>query len=224
MQNSVELFGFCASAVVAVSLLMSSLVRLRWINLTGSLMFTAYGVMIRAYPVALLNFAIALINVYYLASIYRRKDQFRLVELEPSNAVLEEFFRVHDGGIRRFFPSFPDSVSRAKRAFAAMRNGQLAGVILASETEPRTLRLWLDYVVPEYRDFKIGHFVYGRRQEVFERLGITRVTASSEVPEHAAYLKRMGFVPSGPSDAPLYVRTVCGESASCGDAGWRRTE
>ena len=59
MQNPVEWFGYAASVVVAVSLLMSSLIKLRWINMVGSLMFTGYGLLIGAYPVALLNFTIA---------------------------------------------------------------------------------------------------------------------------------------------------------------------
>ena len=45
-----ETFGYLASLLVAVSLMMRSIVRLRWINLTGAACFTAYGILIAAYP------------------------------------------------------------------------------------------------------------------------------------------------------------------------------
>ena len=91
MRNAVEWFGYASSSVVAVSLLMRSLIKLRWINLAGALMFTTYGLLIRAYPVALLNFAIAGITVCCLAKIYRQKDQLKLVPVGAGSALLAEF-------------------------------------------------------------------------------------------------------------------------------------
>lgn len=208
MQNLVEWFGYSASVVVAVSLLMSSLVKLRWINLVGSSMFSAYGAIIGAYPVAVLNFAIACINVYYLVGFYRQKDQFKLVEVSPESSILAEFLSVHAEGIRVFFPSYPASLKNADRAFVAMRNGQLAGVILSSLEKPGTMRVWVDYVTPAYRDFKIGHFVYERNLEVFRRLGIKTLVGKAEVPEHGEYLERMGFVSDAGGEPGMFVRTV----------------
>lgn len=208
MENMVEWFGYSSSVVVAISLLMSSLIKLRWINLTGALMFTAYGVMIKAYPVAVLNFAIAGINVYHLMGIYRKKDQFKLVEVSLSSSILAEFLSVHADGIRRYFPSYPDSAKMADRAFAAMRNGQLAGVILASGEKNGTMRLWVDYVTPEYRDFKMGRYVFEQNQQVFRQLGFITILSKSEVPEHGAYLKKMGFSATPGNEPGLYTRKV----------------
>lgn len=66
-----ELIGYTASFIVLVSLLMSSLWRLRILNLVGALTFTAYGVLIGAAPVAVVNFLIAVIDVYYLLRMRR---------------------------------------------------------------------------------------------------------------------------------------------------------
>ncbi len=63
---SFETLGYVASIFVAASLTMRSLTRLRVINLVGSLLFTAYGLIISAYPVAVVNAFIVLVNVYYL--------------------------------------------------------------------------------------------------------------------------------------------------------------
>ena len=50
-----ELIGYLASVLVALSLTMRSILRLRLINLLGAAFFTVYGLLITAYPVAFLN-------------------------------------------------------------------------------------------------------------------------------------------------------------------------
>ncbi|MCU8090446.1 YgjV family protein [Shewanella sp. SM20] len=76
MDNSTiwEWVGYLASVVVAISLMMSNIKKLRWWNLIGAALFVAYGVAIGAYPVALVNFFIVLIDTYYLVKLYREAD------------------------------------------------------------------------------------------------------------------------------------------------------
>jgi len=69
---SFEMLGYLASVFVAVSLTMRSLTKLRVINLIGSLLFTAYGLIISAYPVAVVNAFIVLVNIYYLQQSFKR--------------------------------------------------------------------------------------------------------------------------------------------------------
>lgn len=69
-----EWVGYLASVVVAISLMMSNIKKLRWWNLIGAALFVAYGVAIGAYPVALVNFFIMLIDTYYLVKLYREAD------------------------------------------------------------------------------------------------------------------------------------------------------
>ncbi len=76
MDNAIiwEWVGYLASVVVAISLMMSNIKKLRWWNLIGAALFVAYGVAIGAYPVALVNFFIVLIDTYYLVKLYREAD------------------------------------------------------------------------------------------------------------------------------------------------------
>lgn len=67
-----EWVGYLASVVVAISLMMANIKKLRWWNLIGAALFVAYGVAIEAYPVALVNFFIVLIDAYYLVKLYRK--------------------------------------------------------------------------------------------------------------------------------------------------------
>ena len=67
--NIWEWVGYLASVVVAISLMMSDIKKLRWWNLIGAGLFVAYGLAIDAIPVALVNFV--LIDAYYLVKLYR---------------------------------------------------------------------------------------------------------------------------------------------------------
>ena len=68
---SFEMLGYAASVFVAVSLMMRSLVKLRVINLIGSVLFTTYGLIIGAYPVAVVNAFIVVVNIYYLQQSFK---------------------------------------------------------------------------------------------------------------------------------------------------------
>lgn len=69
--NLVEVLGYLASVMVAISLMMKDIVKLRVLNFVGCALFSAYGAAIEAWPVAGMNAFIACINVYYLVKMYR---------------------------------------------------------------------------------------------------------------------------------------------------------
>ncbi|MDF0535200.1 YgjV family protein [Shewanella yunxiaonensis] len=69
--NTVELVGYSASLMVALSLMMKDIVRLRWVNLGGCGLFVAYGLAIDSWPVVSMNAFGACVNLYYLFKSYR---------------------------------------------------------------------------------------------------------------------------------------------------------
>lgn len=62
----IELAGYSASILIAISLTMTDIYKLRIINSIGCLMFVIYGLNVGAYPVALANAIIIIINIYNL--------------------------------------------------------------------------------------------------------------------------------------------------------------
>ncbi|WP_299688554.1 YgjV family protein [uncultured Vibrio sp.] len=71
--NMVEILGYAASVMVALSLTMKDIVRLRVLNFIGCALFTVYGVIIDAWPVAVTNGFIACVNIYFLAKMQKEK-------------------------------------------------------------------------------------------------------------------------------------------------------
>ena len=73
VSNWMEWIGYAASLMVAVSLLMTDVIKLRLLNTVGCLLFVIYGFLVGAYPVAVANLAIILINLYHLYKLYNEK-------------------------------------------------------------------------------------------------------------------------------------------------------
>lgn len=72
MSMIIEMVGYLGSILVVVSMLMSSVIKLRVINTIGSGVFAAYALIIHSYPTALMNFCLVAINVYNLVKLSKR--------------------------------------------------------------------------------------------------------------------------------------------------------
>lgn len=70
----IEMFGYLGSFLVVVSMLMTSVKRLRIMNSIGAGLFAIYAVIIHSYPTALMNSCLVLINIYNLAKMRRDSD------------------------------------------------------------------------------------------------------------------------------------------------------
>jgi hypothetical protein len=188
-----SLFGYFASLVIAISMTMNSIVKFRWINLVGAVGFAVYGVLIHAVPVTVLNGFIALVDVYYLVKIYRKKEVFDILEVRSDNKYLLEFLKFHEKDIHRFFPDFSYKPEMNTISFFVLRNLNVAGVFLAHREEKDILYVGLDYVTPEYRDLKNGKFIYSHLRSRFIQDGFKRVVAPVSSKKYEKYLKKLGF-------------------------------
>ncbi len=173
---------------------MKSLIKLRVFNGIGALVFVAYGILIKAYPVAVLNGLIVVIDIYYLIQMMRRRDYFSLMEVTPNSRYLEFFLNFHLEDIRNFFPSFSYQPCAADLIFFVLRDTIPAGLVIIQQDE-QTGKVLLDYALNDYRDFKIGAFIFDDNADLLQQRGINRLTAKAKVPFHAKYLRKMGFVP-----------------------------
>jgi hypothetical protein len=192
-----EIIGYIASILIAISLMMSSILRLRIINLIGSAFFSVYGLLIHAYPVAAVNFFIVLIDIYYLYQMLSTKEYFTLLEVRPDSAYLLRFLAFYEKDIQKFLPGFRYDPQRAGLVLFVLRNLVPAGVVIGQLRPDARLLVDLDFVIPGYRDFKAGDYIFRRHSETFLERGIREVYSRAGNPAHESYLRRMGFQPGG---------------------------
>lgn len=190
-----QLLGYFASALIATSLLMRSIVRLRLINLAGAATFSLYGFLIGAYPVGVLNLMTVTINIVQLIRLQRRRELFRVLGVRPDAPYLRYFLDVQSNDIHRFFPAFPTNWNGDFSLIVA-RDLVPAGVLLGRRSGD-VLNVDLDYVIPQYRDTKIGRYLFHDEADFFRGQGIREIVSRADTDVHAEYLQRMGFVRGG---------------------------
>ncbi|MDD2564650.1 MAG: YgjV family protein [Salinivirgaceae bacterium] len=189
-----ELIGYLASVIIIISMMMSSLVKLRIVNLTGALLFSIYGFLIGALPVGILNGFVVLVNLYQVYRLYDRSEEFRIIQPAVDGDYIRSFLEHFKTQIKHYQPDFDADLSLYDIGIAVLRNMNVAGVILGKTDNKRTLHLSLDFVIPEYRDMKVGRFVFISNKQYFKDNGFERIVTTGKNKTHIKYLREMGFV------------------------------
>ncbi|UGA55385.1 hypothetical protein [Vibrio sp. VB16] len=187
----VEWFGYLASLVVLVSLTMTSIIKLRVINFIGCVLFAMFAYFIDSYPTMFMNIGIAGINIYFLWKIRTTKEQFTLITESVGSEYFDYFVSSYKSEIELQVST--TELKGADTAFYMLRNNSIAGVLVGNISPEGELSVLLDYVTPEYRDFKLAHYYYVSNPNVIKDRGVKVLKANATTPEHKEYLLKVGF-------------------------------
>jgi hypothetical protein len=208
-----ELIGWAGSALLVWSLAQARVLRFRIFNLIASLILIGYNAAIGVWPMVAMNAAIVVINVFHLVKLVRTRDDARtyeVVEVGPDDDYLRYVLRRHGPDIERHNPGFAWEGSRPGcEAFLVLRETETVGVVLMrrSETDPATAEVVLDYVVPRFRDFSVGKFVY-RPGGVLAGRGLRRAVAPlHRMTDARTYFPKVGFR-ADPDDSDTLVLDI----------------
>lgn len=192
---AVEAVGYLASALIIFSITQKSILKLRVIGLCGSLTFLVYSIAISAYPIAVVNVIAASIHAWYLRKLIKRKDEvFRILHVHPDSNYLLDFLDHYRGEIQGHFqPEFEYQPSPTQVTAFILRDMVPAGLLIGEPQDDGTFEVRLDFVIPQYRDFKIAGFVYSSDSGLFTGAEPSCVWAEASNPDHAGYLRKIGF-------------------------------
>lgn len=190
----VEVIGYVASLLIVVSLAMRSVIRLRIVSLVGSLIFAVYGALIGAWPIIISNSIIVGLNVWNLRRELAPGHDLDAVTMDPASPFLADFLRTHLDDIRHSQPRFV--IDQSRTAFVLMRDGMPAGTIMGN-VDGEAFEVLLDYVLPAYRDLRLGDWFYSTPAPAVKAFGVTAFRAHPTTPVHTTYLKSVGFVADG---------------------------
>lgn len=207
LEYIIEIIGYAGSIVIAVSMLMSSIIRLRWMILSGNIIFIIYGAFIFSWPIIILNLFNTVVNIIFLYKIYHKKEYFKLLQVRSNNLYLMYFLDFYKKDIQHFFPFFEYSPDDNTYCIFVLRNMHVAGVIIG-QRENNDLILKLDFAIPEYRDMKLGKFVYSRKIRFFKENNFENIYATALNKTHEKYLLKMGFNENFSKGERLFVKSV----------------
>jgi hypothetical protein len=205
---ALEVVGYVASALIIVSITQKSILRLRVVGLAGSITFLVYAIAIGAYPIAVVNVVAAGIHAWYLRQLTRRQAEvFRILHVDAQSSYLLDFLGHYRHEIQgRFQPEFVYEPKDGLVTAFILRDMVPAGLLIGEAHDDGTFEVHLDFVIPQYRDFKIGTYVFSAQSDVFTGSSPTCVWARASNPDHAKYLSRMGFVPSEETPGRYEIR------------------
>lgn len=190
MSVMIEIYGYIGSVLVVVSMLMSSVVKLRVINTVGSIVSGTYALIIGSFPLALMNISLLIINLYNLFKLLKSEKSYDFVEIKPEDAFLQYFLERFKEDILQYFPEFELKRMHVDYGCFVCCNGDPVGVLLGREKGDGVMEVVLDYSVPTYRDCSVGFYLYAKMPDK----GVNKllfVQNASEV--HDSYMKKMGF-------------------------------
>lgn len=189
----IELFGYFATALIALSLMMKSIKKLRWINLAGASMFSTYGFIVGAYPVFILNGVITLVDIYHLLRMQKQKDYFTYLPISYDAKYLTKFVEFYLNDIKKYFPNFDSLIFKKNENVLILRNLLPVGIISFHIKNGSLAVIDLDYAIPDYRDLKNAHFLLSGETGFFKDRGVKTLIAEAETESHKWYLKKIGF-------------------------------
>lgn len=209
----IEWIGYAGSVLVAISLTMSSIKKLRWYNLIGASVFSFYGFAIGALPVGLLNLFIVVTDLYYLYKMYSQQESFKSIMVDVNDPYLQYFLDFFEREIKEFFPRFDKSIlnteDKNKNSFVLLllRNAVVVGVFLGVKNN-QILYVHLDFVTAQYRDLKPGDFIYQKNVKLMKDQGIRQIICNTENATHQKYLQKMGFKLQTAKTQTVFIKNI----------------
>lgn len=184
-----EIIGYIGSALVVISMMMTSVFKLRVVNITGSAIAFFYAMAVKAYPVAALNGFLIIVNVVKIVQFFRVEKSYTLIESTGAAGLPKYLARKYNDDILNFFPDFTGFKDDDK-VFILMNGDNATGVTAGQIDEFQTFHISIDYTTPAYRDNSAGRFLYSE----IARRGCKKAVFETSSKNHEAYMYKMGFV------------------------------
>lgn len=194
LQQLAPYFGYLASLLLAIGLLVNNDLKFRWLNTWGNIAFILYGIIIAAFPVILTNCILLTINLFYLFKIYNRKELFELIEFSTGGPMIDRFLSFYQSDIAAHFPDFKREQLHDNLNFVVLRDLVIANIFSVRPADNGSGEIILNYTVVKYRDYKVGRFIFDKEKQFMLSKGVKKIYYTSVANKrHEKFLKVMGF-------------------------------
>lgn len=205
----VQVVGYIASVLLAISLLVTNDFKFRWLNTFGCISFVIYGILINALPIILTNSILLVINLFYLIRIYRTKENFDLLEIKRDDKLVNKFLSFYHDDIKYYFPDFKLNDLDGGICFVVLRDIVIANIFAANIFENGKAFVTINYTVPKYRDYKVGKFIFEKEKKYLVSKGIKTIMYKDIArKDHEKFLGIMGFKKEHLGDKEYYTKNL----------------
>ncbi|MDZ4806962.1 MAG: YgjV family protein [Bacteroidota bacterium] len=194
LQQIAPYFGYLASVLLAIGLLVNNDLKFRWLNTGGNVAFIIYGVVLGAVPIILTNSILLAINAFYLYKIYNRKEHFELLEFSNGGIMIDRFLTFYQKDIVVYFPDFKREHLESKLNFVVLRDLVIANIFSARLDSNGAAEVIINYTVQKYRDYKVGRFIFDKEKSHLVSKSVKTLYYKTVANKrHEKFLSVMGF-------------------------------
>lgn len=201
--------GYIASSLLIIALLVNNDLKFRWFNTAGNIFFICYAIIIGTIPVLITNCILLGINTVYLVKVYRRQENFDLIEFSGEENMIAKFIRFYQPDISAFFPGFKQADLKGRLNFVVLRDMVIANIFSATVSANGDAEVIINYTLKKYRDYKVGRYIFDKEKSFLISKGIKRIVYR-EVSNinHQRFLKVMGFVKDNIHGKDQFVKSL----------------
>ena len=189
-----QILGYAASFLIFISLTMKSIIKLRVFNAVGCLLFVVFAVKTHSWPAVAMNIGIVFIDIYYFYKMIKIQDNFEILEVSKENEIVQYFFEKNKQELTALFGT--GAFMKSEKIALYFRNNDIAGLVAYTVQDAQTEKianLFIDFVVPKYRDLAVGKHFFIEDVGFWTRQGITSFATAQPSVSHIHYLERLGF-------------------------------
>jgi hypothetical protein len=202
-------FGYFASLCLILALIINNDLKFRWFNTFGNIAFIIYAILLGTIPVLLTNGILLCINIFYLVKIYRRKENFELLEFNGDEKLAQKFMEYYEKDMTHYFPRFRKEALQHNLNFVVTRDLVIANMFSASLSPNGDAFVELNYTLQKFRDYKVGSFIFEKEKDFLMEKGIKKIVYTQvENKNHLDFLKVMGFTKEQIMGRECFVKQV----------------
>ena len=98
-----EIFGYIGTALVIISMMMTSITKLRIFNITGSIISTIYSVIYNTWPIVVMNSCLIIINTFHLIRSFCHKKIYHCVKIENNDKIIDLFINKNNKDLSCYY-------------------------------------------------------------------------------------------------------------------------
>ncbi|MBL0055134.1 MAG: YgjV family protein [Chitinophagaceae bacterium] len=202
-------FGYLASLLLIIALLMSNDLKFRWFTAAGNIAFICYALLLNAFPVLITNCILLTINAAYLVRVYSRKEKFDLIEFTGEEKMVRKFMEFHQTDIQDYFPAFSEADLPGNLNFIVLRDLVISNIFSARISPSGDAEVVLNYTLKKYRDYKVGRYIFEKENQILLDKGVKRIVYMTSVHKnHLRFLKVMGFEKQSIHGRDCFVKNI----------------
>jgi hypothetical protein len=209
LQQIIPYFGYLASLCLIIALLVNNDLKFRWFNTAGNVFFIVYAIVLSAFPVLITNLILLCINAWYLFKVYRRQENFDLLEFKGDEKLAQKFLSFYQKDIAGYFPNFHPGNMQDCLNFVVIRDLVIANMFSAEIKANGDAFVQLNYTLLKYRDYKVGTFIFEKERTYLLSKGIKRIVYTNVYNKnHERFLTVMGFSKELHGEASWFTKTL----------------